>query len=444
MKFGGRVVNDVQVQRAMVVLESPNGNKLAYGMGEMTLGTAWAWPSKKLSPDQVLRIVVALSDRVLKKASEIDLVGHPIDLGLRLIKEARILADELAEQMKLAEAIPELVVLLVCSPIDAAIHDAFGRMHNVSSFETLSEEWIDGDLSKYLGDEFIGVSLSSGVLTKPKTTLSLYHLVGALDPLSTGELSNKVGDGLPETLDEWIRTEGLSHLKIKLSGTDLDWDVGRVVEVDRIATSTSPTRDWYFSLDFNEACPDEDYVIDFIERVDRLSKSILQRLQYIEQPTGRDLKARKDITMHRVGRLKPVVIDESLTDYESLRVARQLGYSGIALKACKGHTESILMGAAAKHFGMFIGVQDLTCVGASFLHSASLAAHLPTVTFVEGNGRQYCPAGNAPWEATYRPMFRILGGVVPTELLGGPGLGFRWPAGLLPKEFAKFSKSITG
>ncbi len=214
-----------------------------------------------------------------------------------------------------------------------------------------------------------------------------------------------------------------------------------MVEIDRIATASAPNKDWSFSLDFNECCPDEDYVIDFLERVERLSKSILARMQYIEQPTGRDLKARRDITMHRVGRLKPVVIDESLTDLESLKVARQLGYSGIALKACKGQTESLLMAAAAKHHNMFIGVQDLTCVGASFLHSASLAAHLPTVTFVEGNGRQYCPAGNAAWEPLYRPLFRIRGGVVPTELLGGVGLGFRWPTEILPKELAKLAKT---
>ncbi len=124
--------------------------------------------------------------------------------------------------------------------------------------------------------------------SQAKMTLSLYHLVGASDPLSLGELSQKANDGLPETLEDWIKAEGLSHLKIKLSGVDLDWDVGRVVEVDRIATATAPSREWSFSLDFNECCPDEDYVIDFIERVDRLSKSILVRLQYIEQPTGRD------------------------------------------------------------------------------------------------------------------------------------------------------------
>ncbi len=134
--------------------------------------------------------------------------------------------------------------MLACSPIDAAIHDAFGRQHGISSFQIFSEEFLDGDLSRWLGEEYAGIRLEQQILPKPKTTLYLYHLVGALDPLSSGELSHRVNDGLPETLDEWIKTEGLTHLKVKLSGTDLDWDVGRMVEIDRIATASAPNKDW--------------------------------------------------------------------------------------------------------------------------------------------------------------------------------------------------------
>src|SRR5919204_6037980 len=94
---------------------------------------------------------------------------------------------------------------------------------------------------------------------------------------------------------------------------------------------------------------------------------------------------------------KPVVIDESLVDLESLQLCREMGYSGVALKACKGQTEALLMGAAAQKYGMFLCVQDLTCPGASFLHSASLAARIPTVAAIEGNARQYVPAGNRGW-----------------------------------------------
>jgi cysteine sulfinate desulfinase/cysteine desulfurase-like protein len=71
-----------------------------------------------------------------------------------------------------------------------------------------------------------------------------------------------------------------------------------------------------------------------------------ERLQYLEQPTSRDLKANPDKRMHEAAKIKPVVIDEALVDFESLQLSRELGYSGVALKACKGQTEALLMGAA--------------------------------------------------------------------------------------------------
>ena len=58
-----------------------------------------------------------------------------------------------------------------------------------------------------------------------------------------------------------------------------------------------------------------------------------------------------------------------------------------------------LMAAAAQKYRMFLCVQDLTCPGASFIHSAGIAAHVPGITCVEGNARQYMPAANEPWES---------------------------------------------
>ena len=128
--------------------------------------------------------------------------------------------------------------------------------------------------------------------------------------------------------------------------------------------------------------------------------------------------------MHRAARIKPVVIDESLVDIDSLLAAREMGYTGVALKACKGHTEALLMGAAAQKYGLFLCVQDLTCPGRSFLHSASLAARIPTVAAIEGNARQYCPVGNRGWSEQYPGMFRLDDGTLETAVLGGTGLGF--------------------
>jgi hypothetical protein len=128
--------------------------------------------------------------------------------------------------------------------------------------------------------------------------------------------------------------------------------------------------------------------------------------------------------MHAAAKLKPVVIDESLVDYESLLLAREQGYTGIALKACKGQSDSLLLAAAGQKFGMFLCVQDLTCPGSSFLHSASLAARIPGVAAIEGNGRQYCPTANRRMRAQYPAMFDIKDGTVGTGVLSGVGLGF--------------------
>jgi hypothetical protein len=66
----------------------------------------------------------------------------------------------------------------------------------------------------------------------------------------------------------------------------------------------------------------------------------------------------------------------------------------------------------------------LTCPGYSFLHSASLAARIPTITAIEGNSRQYCPAGNIEWAKCIPGMFEVTDGTVATGCLNGAGLGF--------------------
>jgi hypothetical protein len=71
---------------------------------------------------------------------------------------------------------------------------------------------------------------------------------------------------------------------------------------------------------------------------------------------------------------------------------------------------------------MFLCVQDLTCPGASLIHSAGLAAHIPTVAAIEANSRQYVPAANKPWEAKSPGLFIIKDGTMDTSALNGPGL----------------------
>ena len=391
----------------------------------MPLGNVWAWPTVTLTGEQTLAAMDRLASDLVDRAGQLDEFGHPLDLTRTLAGDhaaaAATAIDGLDDEM------PVLAQLVAASPLEAAIHDAFGMVHDANSYNLLGPEFANHDLAHYLTPEFKGEYLDHYTLLQPKARIPLYHLVGALDPLSPADVSVRIDDGLPETLGDWIAAEHLTHLKIKLAGDDLAWDVDRVVAVEQVAAAAQAAVGqtvWHYSLDFNERCQDVDYVLEFLAQLESRSPEGFARVQYIEQPTHRDLRKYPDNRMHAAAAIKPVVIDESLVDLESLLLCREMGYSGVALKACKGQTEALLMGAVAQKFGMFLCVQDLTCPGASFLHSASLAARLPTVAAIEGNGRQYCPAGNVAYYQRFPGMFRITDGTVATAELIGPGLGF--------------------
>ncbi|KAA5543883.1 hypothetical protein FYK55_10450 [Roseiconus nitratireducens] len=421
MKFGGRVVKDVTVLSADCDAHTKAGH--ARGLGSMTMGVAWAWPSKQLDDQRRLEAVLELSRRLANAFCDGDQTGHPLDICHRLSEHRFSIAADLAEELELGESIPELATLLAISPLEAALFDAHGKAAGRSSYALLSREHLSNDLSVYLDSEFAGLHLSDFISATPCASLPLYHLVGALDPLADEDVVQPVQDGLPETLGQWIRRNGLTHLKIKLDGADLDWDCQRVSRINAVATGERQG-EWSFSLDFNERCEDEEYVLALLDRLQRESPDALRFVRYIEQPTHRDLERPGQATMFRAAERRPVVIDESLVGLKSLRTAVEQGYSGIALKACKGHADALLLGAVARHKNLYLCVQDLTCVGASLLHSASLAAHIPGVAAIESNGRQYSPAGNQRWMDRFGEFFEVRNGSVPTAKLAGPGLGY--------------------
>lgn len=426
LKFGGRVMDSSELINLEVKVES-RGGRHAVGLGSMPIGQIWAWPSQAVSPEQSAAAMKQFALEVTEMISVYPDFDHPLDIIYRISAEYAHLGQKISRQMKLADAMPPLAELVAASPLDAAVHDAYGRVHGINSYNALSKEFVNCDLSEYLDEQFAGEYLDKYTLRTPKPKLPLYHLVGALDPLTSDDVQKPIGDKLPETLGQWITADGLTHLKIKLNGDNLAWDIDRVLAVDRVAAEAQGKRgctQWFYSLDFNEKCANVDYVLEFLKQIQQQSPQAYDRVQYIEQPTHRDLKAHPENKMHAAAKLKPVVIDESLIDYESLLLSRELGYSGVALKACKGHTDALLLGAAAQKFGMFLCVQDLTCPGFSFLHSASLAARIPTVAAIEGNGRQYCPSANRQWKARFPTMFDIKDGTVGTAALDGEGLGF--------------------
>ena len=46
-------------------------------------------------------------------------------------------------------------------------------------------------------------------------------------------------DGHPVVLSDWIRTDGLRCLKIKLRGDDLQWDYDRITRIGQLAVEAA-------------------------------------------------------------------------------------------------------------------------------------------------------------------------------------------------------------
>lgn len=421
MKFGGREVDRVTLLHVDVRVRTRDG-RTALGFGTMPLGNVWAYPSRQLPFEQTLGAMTSLAERLTPVVGAYRDYGHPFEAMTSL--EPTFLATAADLSKSLAEPVPKLAVLVTASPFDAALHDAYGKVHSRSVYSTYGPGFCNRDLGGYLGPAFAGEYVERYLADAPKPRLAIFHAVGASDPLDASEVVDRLDDGLPVTLAEWVTREGLDHFKIKMNGDDAAWDVARVLGVERVvAQARGAGSTWHYSLDFNERCPNVEYLLDVVRRIRSGSEAAFDRILFLEQPTARDLEADRKNVMHEAAKLRPVVIDESLTGLDMLTLAREMGYTGVALKACKGQTQAMLMAAAARKHGMFLSVQDLTCPGAAYVQSLGIAARMPGVTGLEANARQYVPSASAAWACAFPALFQVRAGAVDTSGLTGPGLG---------------------
>jgi L-alanine-DL-glutamate epimerase-like enolase superfamily enzyme len=207
MKFGGRVVTDAVLMHVIADVETADGRQ-GRGYGSMPLGNVWGWPSAVVSSDATLAAMTELGVRIAHEASNYSEAGHPLEIVHDLSSNYDSLAQGVTDKLALAEAMPRLAQLVAASPVDAAIHDAYGRALEKNAYDLLGPDYVNRDLSHYLTADFKGEYLDAYTLRQPKSRMPLYHLVGALDPLSPDDVDERLNDGLPETLDEWIVADG--------------------------------------------------------------------------------------------------------------------------------------------------------------------------------------------------------------------------------------------
>ena len=147
-------------------------------------------------------------------------------------------------------------------------------------------------------------------------------------------------------------------------------------------------------------------------------------LLYVEQPFPYDLEQLR-IDAHSVSARKPLFLDESAHDWRHVRLGRELGWSGVALKTCKTQTGALLSMCWAKAHGMPLMVQDLTNPMLAQVSHVRLAAHAGTIMGVETNAMQFYPDASAPESAVHPGLYRRRDGCVDLSTISGTGMGYR-------------------
>ncbi len=427
LKFGGVVMDNVVYCHVRVLVEN-RAEQRAVGWGAIFLSDVWAWPKIAAGHSMAEQLMQDYVREYCKIVADVEEYTHPIDLFWQLEPQMLLLAERVCRARNIDETMPRMATLVCASPIDAALHDAFGNAAGIDTYEGYGPDHMQHDLSRWLGARFDGRYISD-YLSPLAKKVDAFHLVGGLDKLSEAEISDDdPQDGIPVSLDQWVRYEGLHCLKVKLRGNDLAWDLERlldIVAVTRQEHAKLGIKDLWLTGDTNEMCNTPEYMIELLEKLRESDAQAFQSMLYVEQPCERDLR-RRMLDVRKLATIKPVIVDEALSSLEDLELALELGYSGAALKSCKCQSEELVIAARLTEFGLPLAVQDLTNPGIALLHSVGLAGRLKTIRGVESNSRQFFPDSSEAERQIHPGVYRLAAGQIDTSTIRGTGLGYRW------------------
>jgi len=235
---------------------------------------------------------------------------------------------------------------------------------------------------------------------QPTSSMSIRHTVGLSDPLEDADIedSNRLSDGLPQSLQANLQYYGIRYLKIKIPA-NIEDARSRIKGIANLFGRNNVSLS--FTLDGNEFFEDPDQFRSFWDELnqDRVVKECLREgLLLVEQPLRRDIALTDEASRVFNGwnERPPIIIDESDGELDSLRRALATGYVGTSHKNCKG----IIKGIANACFLKFLNSQDggnsFVCTGEDLMNMGPVAllqdfavAAALGLTHVERNGHHY-------------------------------------------------------
>lgn len=242
---------------------------------------------------------------------------------------------------------------------------------------------------------------------RPLEQIIARHTIGLVDPLEDGDIqaAERLDDGLPQSLTACIRTYGLRHFKIKVSGNS-EADRERLMRIAGLLEQHAAA-DYAFNLDGNENFRTIAAFRAFWEEVRRLPElqGFWEHLLFVEQPWHRDVALNSDVAdLSSWPDCPPVIIDESDGELGSFAQALQLGYAGTSHKNCKGIFKSIAHACLVEQRRRdgrpaVLSGEDLTNLGpVALMQDLAVCASLG-IGSVERNGHHYF-AGLSQFPAT--------------------------------------------
>jgi L-alanine-DL-glutamate epimerase-like enolase superfamily enzyme len=409
--------------KAVVAISTRDGRR-GEGFGSILLSDLWAFPNPAYShaqKDGALRDLC----RAFAAALTDDEYADPLEKGYTLEEKVlpRLVCEmEAASDFLAPGSLPRLAALNCLAPFDAALHDAWGRALGGSTFRFYSADHLNADLAAYLGPDFGGRYPADYLLDPRRSRLGVQHVVGVNEPLTPADVAaHAIGptSDVPAHLQAWIVRDGVTCFKVKLAGRNPAQDAARVAAVYTAATEAVVARGLSpnlvrLSIDPNEGYADVEGVCEMLDRLAADASAALAATDYLEQPIPRDLRA-PGVRLHEIAARLPVIIDESLDSLVALDEIEPSGWSGLAVKVCKGQTASLLAYCWAKgnshSRNLFVTLQDLTCPGLALVHSANLCARLDlAVDYFECNSRQYMPHACPHERAAHPDYFAVRNG----------------------------------
>jgi hypothetical protein len=329
-------------------------------------------------------------------AQNFDQLRRSLDLAIELYRAQGfdnafdLFAGTYAEQQKRgwAQGLNPLVAAYGPALLDRAIVDALGRATG-KSFAAMIAGNLPGIRATSLTPDITDAALAPFLAgLKPRQGIDVRHTVGLVDPLTATDrpASERVNDGLPETLEEVVSYYRGRYYKLKVGG-DIEADLDRLGRI--AAVLDAGAGDYRATLDGNEQYDDVEGIVELWRKVGetpvlaRLEKSTL----FIEQPIKRAVA----LSVEPLARLRPVIIDESDGELSSFPAALKLGYSGVSSKNCKGFYKSILNAARVARLGAghFMSAEDLTTWPGTSVQQDLALVSLLGLTHVERNAHHF-------------------------------------------------------